>query len=218
MASSINDRTTWPALPSILPHIVAPVLFALAFMPMQRKRILLWSPIVLAPDLDYFFARSFHRAALSNIWIPLILIGVLVVLWRRRDAAAAFWEWAFRPGAPGNLLLVNYYLIAHIVMDFFVGGVSLLWPLTNRNFYFIFQIVVDTATNKPVTTTEGGTDPDIVSVSPAFEWWSVIDTAVAAFLVVATLAYLAYRRWYRARHPLPLVIKRGAIAAPIHKE
>ncbi len=192
---------------------------------MERKRILLWSPIVFAPDVDYFLARDLHRALLSNIWIPLYIMAAWLILWRRRDPSAAFWEWAFRPGMPGAFTLVVYYLHSHILMDFFAGGISMFWPLTTRNFYYVFQIVVDTATNQPVTTSEGGTEPDIVSVSSNFEWWSVVDTAIAAFLVVAVAGYWFYRRWHRARFPPAVVVRRGAapiegqgVMGPSHKE
>lgn len=195
---------------------MAPLLFALAFLPATRKRILLWSPIVWAPDLDYFFAREYHRAALSNIWLPLILIGVLVFLWRRRDPDARFLEWMWRPGAPANLSLVTYYLLSHTLMDIFAGGVVLLWPLSLTNFYLFFQIVVDTATNEPVARGEGGTEPGIPEVAPSFEWWSTIDTAILVFVVVATGLWLLYRAWHQRAYPPPVEVERHAVLDPIH--
>ncbi len=218
MGTSIKDHNALPLLPSVLPHVVAPTLFALAFFPASRKRILAWLPLALVPDADYFLARAFHRAAFHNVWIPLILTAAMIIVWRRQDPDASFGEFAWRPGTPVNLLLANYFLASHVFMDLFAGGISVLWPLTPRNFYFTFQILVDTATNQPVTTIDGGTEPDIVTVSPKYEWWSVIDTAVASFLAVAISAWLGYSRWRRLRSPPPITVHREAVMAPIHKE
>lgn len=206
----INPTRRPGGVPSFLPHLVAPLLFALAFLPMERKRILAWSPIVWAPDLDFFFAKDYHRAALSNIWIPLIVIGVLVWLWRRRDPEASILEFMFRPGAPGALLLVSYYLLSHILMDIFAGGVSLLWPLMDTNFYLFYQILVNTETNQPEATGGGGAEPGIVEITPVFEWLSPIDTAVGVFLIAATAAWLGYRTWKRRVSPPPVIVMREA--------
>ena len=198
-------------MPSFLPHIVAPALLALAFFPMARRRILMWAPIVWLPDLDYFFAVEYHRALLSNIFIPLGVATALVVLWRRRDPAAAFWEFAFRPGAPGALLLVAYYLSGHILMDVFAGGVVLFWPLTELNVYSFFAIQVDTATNQPTVFAESGTEDGIPQVTSTYTWLSAVDTAIGAFLLAALLGWGAWRLWRRARGwRSPVVVERKA--------
>lgn len=186
---------------------------------MARKRILMWSPIVWVPDLDYFFAVEYHRALLSNIWIPLILIGVLVWLWKRRAPEMPFWQFVWRPGAPGALLLVTYFFLAHILMDIFAGGVVLLWPLTDTNFYLFYAIVVDTATNEPTMFAEGGTESGIPQVSETFTWVSAVDTAVVAFLVVAWLSWMWYRAIIRFRQDRPVAQAEATIvSAPIQKE
>ncbi len=204
-------------MPSILPHVLLPVLLGIAFLPVARKRLLQWAPVALVPDLDYFFAKEFHRAALSNIWIPLIMVGILVWMWRRNDPTARFAEWMWRPGAPGNLALATYFIVGHMFMDVFAGGISLFWPLVPTNLYIDFAIIVDTATNQPVVTAGGGTEPDIVEVSPVFTWWSVIDTAMLALTAVILAAWLIARRLRAARDPPPVVVRRRAVVAPIHK-
>ena len=206
-------------MPSFLPHLVAPLLFALAFLPMERRRILLWAPMVWVPDLDFFFAKEYHRALLSNVWIPLILLGVLVLLWRRRDPEARLPEFMFRPGAPGALLLSSYYLLGHILMDVFAGGVALFWPLSTYSPYLFLSIRVNTETGEPTVAGEGGAPPVIPEITPVYEWFSTIDAAVLSFLAVATAAWLAYAAWHRRVHPPPVRVRRGArLAAPIQKE
>ncbi|MGB1586005.1 MAG: hypothetical protein ACPHID_03035 [Thermoplasmatota archaeon] len=202
-------------MPSFIPHLVAPVLVALAFFPMRRKQILLWAPMVWVPDLDYFFAVEYHRALLSNIWIPVILFGSLVALWRRRDPLARFWEFATRPGAPGALLLTSYYFAGHILMDIFAGGVVVLWPLTLTNVFLFFQIRVDTATNTPVAEGGGGIEQGIPEVTANYTWLSAIDVAVGAFLVACIATWLGWRGWQRiqGRRP-PVTVVRRAIQKP----
>jgi hypothetical protein len=199
--------------------VLLPVLLGFAFLPVARKRLLWWSPMALAPDLDYFFAKQFHRALLSNIWIPLILAGVLMLLWRRRDPTAHFGEWMWRPGAPGNLSISLYFVLGHLLMDVFAGGISLFWPLATTNFYLFFHIIVDTATNEPVIGGGGGAEPDIVTVSPVFEWWSTIDTAMLALTAVTVLVWFTVRQVRLRGMPKPLRIRRAAtLASPSHKE
>lgn len=191
------------------------MLVALAFFPMRRKQILLWAPMVWVPDLDYFFAVEYHRALLSNIWIPVLLFGSLIALWRRRDPTARFWEFATRPGAPGGLLLTSYYFAGHILMDIFAGGVVVLWPLTVANVFLFFQIRVDTATNTPVAEGSGGVEQGIPEVTANYTWLSAIDVAVGAFLLACIAVWLGWRGWKRLQgERRPVVVVRQAIQKP----
>ena len=203
-------------MPSFIPHLVAPVLVALAFFPMRRRQILLWAPMVWVPDLDYFFAVAYHRALLSNIWLPLLMAGGLAWMWRKRDPAAAFWEYATRPGAPGGLLLTCYYFLSHILMDIFAGGVVVLWPLSLANVFLFFQIRVDTATNTPVTDAAGGLEQGVPEIAADYTWLSAIDVAVSAFLITCILAWLGWKgvRRLQGRKPPVVVVREASIQKP----
>ncbi|MFA5944645.1 MAG: metal-dependent hydrolase, partial [Candidatus Thermoplasmatota archaeon] len=127
-------------MPSFLPHAVAPALVAMAFFRIPRRTVLLLLPLVWVPDLDYL-VQSQHRAVTHSMLIPLILLAAVVVLWRRRDPEARFWEFATRPGAPVGLSLASFFIASHLLMDVFAGGVVLLWPFTYTNFYADFAIL-----------------------------------------------------------------------------
>lgn len=199
-------------MPSFLPHIVAPALVAAAFFPVPRRTVLLLSPMVFVADLDYL-VQSQHRAVTHSVLIPLALLAVVVVLWRRRDASARFWEFATRPGAPVALSLSAFYYASHLLMDVFAGGVVLLWPFTYTNFYTDFQIILDTGTNTFEPVGSSGTEQGTPEISESFPWVSYVDTAVAAFLGACLTGWLAVRQWRRASGtlpPEPVVLRRTA--------
>lgn len=199
-------------MPSFLPHAVAPALVAAAFFRVPRRTVLLLLPTVWVPDLDYL-VQSQHRAVTHSVLIPALLLAAVVVLWRRRDPAARFWEFATRPGWPVGLSLSAFYVASHLLMDVFAGGVVLLWPFTYTNFYTDFQIVLDTGSNTFAPEGSSGTAPGTPALSPQYPWVSYVDTAVAAFLGACLSGWLAVRQWRKARGtlpPKPVVLRRSA--------
>lgn len=207
-------------MPSFLPHIVVPALVAVAFFPIPRRTALLLAPVVFVPDLDYL-VQSQHRAVTHSVLIPAALLLAVVVLWRRRDAAARFWEFATRPGSPVALSLSSFYVASHLLMDVFAGGVVLLWPFTQTNFFLAFEILLDTGTNTFTPAGEGGTSEGAPSLSPVYPWVSTVDTAVAAFLAATLAGWSAVLAWRRARGAGPrgpVVVRRTAVlASRVHK-
>jgi hypothetical protein len=193
---------------------------AAAFFPVPRRTLLLFLPMVWAPDLDYL-VQSQHRAVTHSVLIPLALLATVVVLWRRRDPSARFWEFATRPGAPVGLTLSTFYLASHSFMDVFAGGVVLLWPFTYTNFYTDFQIILDTGSNTFEPTGSSGTEQGTPEISATYPWLSYVDTAIAAFLGACLTGWLAVRQWRKARGTLPQApvrLRREAtLAAPIQK-
>lgn len=207
-------------MPSFLPHLVAPALVAAAFFPIRRRTVLLMAPTVWIPDVDYVVPAA-HRAATHSVLIPLLLLLAVVVLWRRRDAEARFWEFATRPGAPAILSLLAFFLASHIVMDIFAGGVVLLWPLVQTNVYLAFEILLDTGSNTFTPASEGGTSQGAPALSPVYEWVSTVGTAVFSFLLASLLTWLGVKAWWRftGGGPIrPVVIRRPAgLARPSQK-
>jgi hypothetical protein len=208
-----------PGVPSFLPHAVAPALVAAAFFRVPRRTVLLFLPVVWAPDLDYL-VQSQHRAVTHSVLIPLALLAVVVVLWRRRDPSAHFWEFATRPGWPVGLSLSSFYVASHLLMDVFAGGVVLLWPFTYTNFYTDFQVILDTGRNTFEPVGSSGTEQGTPEISESYPWISYVDTAVAAFLAACLAGWLGVRQWRKARGtapPEPVVLRREATLVPIHK-
>lgn len=208
---------------SWLPQYLIPVGFALIVFPLlfpiARRQILVWSPLTWIADFDYL-VQSVHRAWLHTLWIPLLLFAAVIVLWRRRDASARFWEYATRPGTPGGLLLASYYWFSHVMLDVFQGGSVLFYPLTNTNFFFSFQILLNTETNTFQTAARGGTSEGPPALSPLYPWFSSEHNAILLFLLIMALIVGAVHAWRRYQEgPPPVVVAREAtLASPIHKE
>jgi hypothetical protein len=164
-------------VPSFLPHAVAPALVAAAFFRVPKRTAFLFLPVVWAPDLDYL-VQSQHRAVTHSVLIPLALLVAVLVLWRRRDPTARFWEFATRPGWPVGLSLSSFYVASHLLMDVFAGGVVLLWPFAATNFYTDFQIILETGTNTFEPTGSSGTEQGPPQVSQRYPWFSPMSAAL----------------------------------------
>ena len=173
-------------MPSFLVHAVVPTLAMLAarrwFDP--RVVLLLW-PFTILPDVDYFGDNGtwwVHRATLSNVFVAALLV------------AATYWgarRWAEPGAAPMYARVAAVYLGSHILMDLFVGGVVLFWPLWDRTFLYWLYVEVDTRTNEPVIVSEPATHEGAPVVSETYLWLSPFETAMAAFLLVFWLAVAA---------------------------
>ncbi len=200
---------------SWLPHLVLPLLVGLAFLPVERRRLILLAPLVWVPDADYV-VQSIHRAATHSVLIPLALVTALAVLWWRRDPASNIVEFATRPGAPANLLIAAYYFASHLIMDLFQGGVVLFWPLSNTNFYLAYQILLDTGTNTFEAGGTAGTSEGAPTLSPIYPWFSTRDMAYVGFLAAVGALWLAIRYsplGRQARAKRPVMVERHAQAA-----
>jgi membrane-bound metal-dependent hydrolase YbcI (DUF457 family) len=206
----LNAAARSKRVPSWLPHVVIPGLVALALFPIERRRILLLAPLVWVPDLDYIIPEQ-HRAVTHTVWIPIAIFAGLLWLWRRRDPSARFGEYSTRPGAPANLTLASYYIGSHLFLDIFAGGVVLFWPVLNTNFYYLFEIYLDTSNNTFTPYQEGGTESGAPALAPIYRWVSAVDTAIVAFLALVAAVWLLI--WLR-RPPGPVVVERAAMLAP----
>ncbi len=203
---------------SWLPHLIIPILPALAFFPMARRQILWMAPVVWVADVDYIFPAE-HRALTHSFLIPLTVAAALVIMWRRNDPTARFLEYATRPGHPGNLLLASYYLASHLLLDVFQGGVVLFWPLLDINFYWHFELILNTATNTFTPEGEVGTSEGAPPLSPLYPWISSVDTATLAFLALFGVGWGLARAWHRRTGPPPpiVVVRTAKLEDPIHK-
>lgn len=110
---------------SLFSHIF--ISFAILFMFSSRlgldvKKIIILSPFSIFPDIDIFF---FHRALLHNIFIPFIPFLAFVFIKNRRDVYG----------------IICFYLMSHIMLDIFNGGVSLLYPFYDNVFFTHVEIV-----------------------------------------------------------------------------
>jgi len=178
---------------SWVPHLVIPLLVALAFFRALPRRWVWWlAPVVWVPDLDYLSPGE-HRVFSHNVWIPLAFLVALVVLWRRRAPEATLGSFVATPGWPVALGLLAYYWASHILLDVFAGGVVLFWPLLNTNFYVDYEIYINTRTNQPIPQGEAGTSPGAPEVDPMYPWLTYEHTAFLAFFAAVLLVWLGVR-------------------------
>jgi len=206
---------------SWLPHAVIPGLTALAFFRhVPRKTILYTLPIVWAVDADYA-VQALHRAVTHSVLWPAMLFAAVVVLWRRRDPTARFWEFATRPGDPVTLSLLSYFWASHLILDIFQGGVVLFWPLDNTNVFLGFEILLDTGQNTFTPQGEGGTSEGAPELSPVYTWFTYEHSAIAVFLASCAAVAAGVWGWWRWRGTTPtkpvLVQRKATLASPIQK-
>lgn len=187
---------------SWLPHILLPSLVALAFFrTLPRKWVIGLAPTVFIQDLDYLLPGE-HRVVTHTALIPLGIFFALALWWRRRGRLEPFWEFARQPGKPVVLLLLSYYMVSHVVLDVFTGGVVLFWPLSDVNYYASFHLILDTSTNTITPETEAGRTDGPFPLAPQYEWFTYEHAAIVAFLgLVAAPAAAAWmvRRVRRGR-------------------
>ena len=206
---------------SWLPHAVIPGLLALAFFRhVPRKTILMTLPVVWAIDVDYLI-QSEHRAITHSVLWPAALLVAVVVLWRRGDPTARFWEFATRPGAPAVLSLLSFFWASHLLLDVFQGGVVLFWPLWDRSFFAGFQVLLDTGQNTFEPQGESGSFEGAPELSPVYPWVTYEHSAILVFLAATAAIALAVVAWRRRRGTLParpaIVQRHATLAGPVQK-
>ena len=173
-------------MPTFVLQSVIPLLFMLAMPWLDRRRVLLAWPITHLPDIDYLLPP--HRALAHNLFI--VLPFVAVGLWAWRNARPTLAQW---------MLIASVYLLSHIVMDVFAGGVTLLYPLSVHTTCYYAEIKVVTATNTPYLDAGRCSFTGVPTVAEVYTWLPYTESALLAFLVPAALAVLAWRLWKRRR-------------------
>lgn len=110
----------------IFSHIFIPLTILILFsdkLKLDKKKIILLSFVGILPDFDVIF---FHRMSFHNIFIIIpILFIILVKIIKRQDSIAG---------------IVAFYLISHLILDIFNGGISALYPLYNGIFFINAEI------------------------------------------------------------------------------
>jgi len=190
---------------SWVPQIVVPPLVALAFFRRLPRKWVMWmAPTIFLSDLDYLVPGE-HRVYTHNLFIPVLVMLVLGLWWRKRGRLEPFMEFASRPGKPVALLLMAYYMAAHSVMDVFTGGVVLLWPISNFNYYIDFEIYLNTSTNTFEPVAEAGRSNGPFPLDPVYSWFTMEHAAVLGFILVVAFVALGWRlvRRLRARKSPP---------------
>lgn len=178
---------------SFLMHALIPLLFLLAWRHLDARKVLWLWPLTILPDLDYFV--GLHRAALLNAFILLPPLLGLALDKRRRE----WW------------LIALAYLVSHLTMDVFDGGVALWYPISTFTVCYDAGVNVVTDTNTILPYWEschyGGEQGGIIGEGPIasgtppvrelYAWMVPEEVGILVFLLPAT-ALLA---WTRLREP-----------------
>lgn len=195
---------------SFAEHLVIPALAVMATQLFPRKTVLKWVPFAVINDFDfifnfigYYILKSdllLHRAILHNVFVGLPTAIIAVVLWRRmlRDHPSLRSEsWRTRWEAFGavrwgyGMVLATVFLLSHVFLDMFAGGVTLLWPIWNVYVYPQFIIWIDTQTGLPTTPTATvHTGEGAPALTPVYPWLTPGDLALLLLALIALVATL----------------------------
>lgn len=160
-------------------HLLIPVLVVLAMGIFRPRDAWMWSWWAVVGDIDYlgwiahvkYDVPNVHRALFHNVFI---LFTLLFLSWR------AFAKWRLAGGATLKAfaatkpmwLLAPFYYASHLILDLFQGGVVAFWPLSNRDYFWDFEIVFDTTKPipRPEVMSEPGFVPYVPPVSAKYTW------------------------------------------------
>ncbi|MHB8585194.1 MAG: metal-dependent hydrolase [Thermoplasmatota archaeon] len=156
--------------------VLLPLLTFLSIPALDRRKVWVCLPLTFLPDLDYFI--GVHREWLHNVWVLIPFLAILAYGLARSDRNWIQWG-----------TIATGYVASHLIMDIFVGGETLFWPLFNTNYCYYATIDVATATNTPLVSYGSCVSTGAPTVSTLYTFLDYPETAEWAF-VLATLATL----------------------------
>jgi membrane-bound metal-dependent hydrolase YbcI (DUF457 family) len=109
-------------------HFIFPVLILLA-LKIEPRKVLLLSPFTLLPDLDALIPP--HRAVLHNLVICLIIPMIFI-----------FYSYYRKKEYLGHFLIIQFFLISHLVLDIDAGGVALFYPFSDDAYHLSVSLVM----------------------------------------------------------------------------
>lgn len=177
--------------------------------------------ITAIPDLDVIlglYILGTHRAALHNIWVPLIAISLIYYDVYRRDQSFILTRFGTR-GLRIAWVSIVAVVVAGIGLDLFWNGVNLFYPVHDRFFRLWGKIVISnqrglvqtvwqTAETTEGLTTVGGTTqdthystgvdptpgeepPDVERIFPIAQGGFQLALIVSAIIVTTTRLWMA---------------------------
>jgi len=109
---------------SLFSHIFIPLTILLIFsgkLRLDPKKIMVLSFFGILPDADAFIFT--HRAFLHNVFV--LIIPLLIFIFVKNKEI------------PG---IISFYLVSHIILDIFNGGVFLLYPFYGSVFFSRIEV------------------------------------------------------------------------------
>lgn len=153
-------------------HLIIAPLFLMAFFPkINKKLILILSPLAVLPDFDLFAPALLHRTIGHNIFfITIITITIYITISKLAGKIALF------------------FLSSHLIMDLNYWGCTYLWPIYSKAIYLHAEITRDPITRifKPVF--EFGTANIIGVARTSQEMWLSTNAAMLITLIIVLTA------------------------------
>lgn len=110
---------------SLFSHVFIPLAILFIFsrtLKIDPKTIIVLSIFGAFPDADIIL---FHRASFHNIFI-LAIPAIAFIFTRRKEA-----------------LIIGFYLVSHLILDIFNGGIYLLYPFYDNVFFSRMEIWIN---------------------------------------------------------------------------
>ena len=109
----------------IFSHIFIPLAILFIFsdkLNIDKEHIVLLSLFGILPDFDVIFL---HRMSFHNIFIIISIVALASVITKDDKIAG----------------IIGFYLLSHLILDLFNGGISALYPLYDRIFFINAEII-----------------------------------------------------------------------------
>jgi len=126
-------------MPDLLVHILIPLTALLLFYDKRyRNYVILLAPLAIFPDLDHVINASLPRALFHNVFILVPTTTLALFFHKTRDRN--------NQNDTGNrvyniAIITTFYLLSHLILDSFNGGVSLFYPFSTHRYPFVFDLV-----------------------------------------------------------------------------
>jgi hypothetical protein len=127
-------------MPDLILHILVPLTALLLFYDRRyRKYIILLAPLAILPDIDHIITVGLQRALFHNVFILVPTLTLALYFYETRNAS--------NKNDVSNLLynitlIATFYLLSHLILDSFDGGVSLFYPFLLRKYPLVFDLAV----------------------------------------------------------------------------
>ncbi len=167
---------------SPLDHIFIPVAILLLFskkLKLNQREVIALSFFAVLPDIDGIFLGSnsipFHRVLFHNIFI--VIIPLLFFMFAKSNR--------------GVFGIICFYLMSHLILDLFTGGIFLFYPFYNNVFFANVELLLNIDSFIPVLEygisnkimNNGIGEPVISSENVALAILLIICAAISAIVI-----------------------------------
>lgn len=160
-------------MPTPLIHLIIPL--AILLILFKKDKYVLWlSPFAIFPDMDF---GEWHRSLLHNIFVAFALSFLMWIILKRQDKV---------------FYIVFIYIMSHIILDVFSGGVAMFYPLVTGTLYINAVIGIDFQKHISYVFDYGITKS--IAVPSADVVIKIVNGLDSAVIFLVTIIYLIRKR------------------------